>query len=128
MAHILVIDDEEHLRTIYEQYLTRDGHTVNTADNGLAAIKLLKHIPFDLVITDIVMPEQDGLGVLNELHKRADAPPVIVLSGGSLHLDSHHLLTLAKTLRAHATLTKPVSYEQLHAAVDGVLTQAKLPA
>ena len=128
MAHILVVDDEEHLRSIYEQYLTHDGHTVSTADNGLTAIKLLKHNHFDLVITDIVMPEQDGLGLLNELRKLADAPPVIVISGGSLRLDSHHLLSLAKVMKAHATLTKPVSYEQLHTAVDTVLSQSKIPA
>jgi DNA-binding NtrC family response regulator len=128
MAHILVIDDEEHLRTIYEQYLIHDGHTVSTAENGLTAIKLLNHLHFDLVITDIVMPEQDGLGVLNELHKYADAPPVIVISGGSLRLDPHQLLTLAKNLKAQKTLAKPVSYEQLHAAVDAVLAQSKLPA
>lgn len=128
MAHILVIDDEEHLRTIYEQYLIHDGHTVSTAENGLKAIKLLNHLYFDLVITDIIMPEQDGLGVLSELHNRVDAPPVIVISGGSLRLGSHQLLALAKSLKAQKTLTKPVSYEQLHAAVDTVLAQSKLPA
>lgn len=128
MAHILVVDDEEHLRTIFEQYLTHDGHTVSTADNGQNAIKLFKNNHFDLVITDIVMPEQDGLGLLNELRKLADAPPVIVISGGSLRLDSHHLLTLAKVMKAHATLTKPVSYEQMHAAVDAILAQAKISA
>lgn len=128
MAHILVVDDEEHLRAIYEQYLTHDGHTVSTASNGLKAIKLFDNTCFDLVITDIVMPDQDGLGLLNELRRRADPPPVIVISGGSLRLDSQHLLTLAKTMKAHATLTKPVSYEQMHAAVEAVLTQARLSA
>jgi len=128
MAHILVVDDEEHLRTIYEQYLTHDGHTVSTASNGLKAIKLFDNTCFDLVITDIVMPDQDGLGLLNELRRRADPPPVIVISGGSLRLDSQHLLTLAKTMKAHTTLTKPVSYEQLHAAVATVLNQSKLSA
>lgn len=123
MAHILIVDDEEHLRTIYEQYLTHDGHTVSSANNGLKAIKLLNASRFDLVITDIVMPEQDGLGLLLELRKLADPPPVIVISGGSVRLDSHQLLTLAKTMKAHATLTKPVSYEQLHAAVEAILSQ-----
>jgi len=125
MAYILVVDDEEHMRSIFEQYLAHDGHTVRTAADGLKAMKLLASETFDLMITDIVMPEQDGLGLLVELRKLADPPPVIVISGGSLQLDSQELLTLAKVMKAHATLTKPVSYEQLHAAVDGVLTQAK---
>ena len=121
MAHILVVDDEEHLRTIFEQYLTHDGHTVNSADNGLKALKLLNNNRFDLVITDIVMPDQDGLGLLIELGKLPDPPPVIVISGGSFKLDSLQLLTLAKAMKAHTTLTKPVSYEQLHAAVEETL-------
>ncbi len=128
MAHILVVDDEEHLRSIYEQYLIIDGHTVSTANNGRAALRLFNKNHFDLVITDIVMPDQDGLGLLNELYKCVAPPPVIVISGGSYRLDSRQLLTLAKALKASVTLTKPVSYEQMHAAVDEALAQAEIPA
>jgi CheY-like chemotaxis protein len=121
MAHILLVDDELQLLSIFEQYLTHDGHTVETAQNGLAALKLLTVGTFDLVITDIIMPEQDGLWVVNELHRLEKKTRIIIMTGGSQRIDRQYLLDLAKVLPVQKVLSKPISYEQMRTAVDSVL-------
>ncbi|MBV5350051.1 response regulator, partial [bacterium] len=83
MAHILVVDDEAHLRSIYEQYLIHDGHQIQTAADGLAAMKLIRSCNFDLIITDIIMPDKDGLWLVNELSIQGQTPKIIIMTGGS---------------------------------------------
>jgi CheY-like chemotaxis protein len=122
MAHILVVDDEAHLRTIFEQYLVYDGHQVQTAVDGVTAMKLLINGNFDLIITDIIMPDQDGLWLVNELSSRGQPPKIIIMTGGSQRLDQQYLLNLAKLLPVQKVLSKPVSREQLKSAVTEVLT------
>jgi len=121
MAHILVVDDEPHLRTIFEQYLRADGHQVQTAADGLAAMKLLTNGIFDLIITDIIMPEQDGLWLVNKLNTGDLAPKIIIMTGGSQRLDQRYLLNLARLLPVQQVLSKPVSREQLRSAVTEAL-------
>ena len=82
MARILVIDDELHIRTLVKAFLIQDGHEVDLAENGKEGLKLIGLNRYDLLITDIVMPEQDGLGVLMELKGQEPRIRVIVMSGG----------------------------------------------
>lgn len=121
MAHILVVDDEPQLISIFEQYLTYDGHTVRTAGDGLTGVNLFTHDNFDLVITDIVMPEQDGFWVINELRKCKKTTRIIVMTGGAPRLDQQYLLKTAECFPVQKVLSKPVSHEHLRAAVTEVL-------
>jgi len=82
MAKILLIDDDDSVRTMLRLTLAHFGHTVNAARNGREGLELFDQIEVDLVITDIVMPEKEGLEVLMELRKRKTAVKTIAISGG----------------------------------------------
>ena len=69
MASILVIDDERHIRDLLRKVLEGAGHTVKEASNGRDAMRIWRESPVDLIITDILMPEQDGLEFIRELRR-----------------------------------------------------------
>ncbi len=123
MADILLIDDDNLVRTTLANFLAHDGHTVTEACNGKEGRKLLERRRFDLVLTDIIMPEQDGLELLMSQLIQPEKTKIIAISGGSPGLSQQELLNLALKLKAAAVLSKPVSYEQLSATVTGVLSR-----
>lgn len=122
MSHILVIDDEPRLRELVRSFLQIDGHDVVTAENGREGLRMAEATRFDLVITDIIMPEQDGFEVIQALVSQTGAPKVIGITGGSRNLRSDYLLNMAQLLGSVKVLKKPLSYEILHAAVAEVLS------
>ena len=121
MARILVIDDEPQIRLILENILTRDGHQVDLAENGKIGLKMFEINAYDLLITDIVMPEQDGIEVIMAISKKTPRLKVIAISGGSLRLDQDNLLLIARALRVQEVLKKPINYELLLTTVHNVL-------
>ena len=121
MAKILLIDDDEQVLKVFTSFLEREHHDISTAVDGIQGIKLLEDQQFDLVITDVIMPEQDGLGVLIWLLDRTNRPKVIAISGGSVSLDQSYLLTMCKKLHADKVLQKPVDSITLTSAVHEVL-------
>ena len=121
MARILLIDDEEHIRITLKTLLEHDGHVVSTAANGKAGLKLVEKEEFDLVISDIIMPEQDGFEVIKSLLKRENPPKIIAMSGGSKDIDQSYLLAMANLMRSNKVLSKPFSHETLREAVRDVL-------
>lgn len=123
MARILIIDDDDTLRGIIAKSLTHAGHTVSQANNGRKGVALFKSAPTDLVITDLVMPEQEGMETIKVLHAGFPDLPIIAMSGG---LDGSPLyLDLTRRLGARITLTKPFTLQQLKVAIDEIL--ASLP-
>lgn len=122
MASILLIDDDIQVRQVLEGFLTHDGHQVHCAVNGKEANKLMKTKSFDLVLTDIVMPEQDGFEVIMHLLIQPDRPRIIAISGGSPVLSQQILLNIATRMPIERVLSKPISYEQLSTAVSEVLS------
>jgi DNA-binding response OmpR family regulator len=80
MSKILVVDDEERVRTFLSRSLVTDGHSVVTAPDGQAALDALDAETISLVLLDLVMPHRNGLEVLADLRSRGDSTPVIVLS------------------------------------------------
>ena len=120
MARILIIDDDPQIVKLMTAYLQREGHEVVTAADGKQGIRQLAAQQFDLVITDIVMPEQDGLEVLSWLRKQPQCPKIIAISGGSVRLDQDLMLKMARFL-ADKVMPKPVDCETLTAAVRGLL-------
>jgi CheY-like chemotaxis protein len=114
MARILVIDDEQEVRLVLQKVLTDAGHDVVSASDGADGLKQFRASPADLVITDLYMPNQEGIETMRQLRMEGPDVPIIVISG---HPDAGAVLAVARWLGAAATLTKPFSSEDLLSAV-----------
>jgi len=121
MAKILIIDDDLLLLKVMISLLEEEIHDISAATDGIQGIKLLEAQRFDLVITDVIMPEEDGLGILKWLLTQPVRPKVIAMSGGSAALDQSFILDMCRRLRADKILPKPVDVETLLNAVNEVL-------
>ena len=117
MARILVIDDEEPIRRLLDQALTAEGHEVLAASDGKEALRLQQATPVDLVITDILMPKQDGLEVIMALKREVPGIKVIAMSGGGRFIQAG-ALQMAEPLGAFATLRKPFALEAMLETVN----------
>lgn len=113
---ILVVDDEEELRDLIRILLTTAGHTVTCACNGKDARPALARGRFDVVLTDLLMPECDGLEFIGELTKKFPAVRIVAMSGGG-HVTGDQYLMMAKSFGAHVLLRKPFGHEGLLAAI-----------
>lgn len=120
MARILLIDDEDDVREMFSEVLVRDGHEVVSLANGNGAAAQDGHPPPDLVITDILMPERDGMEVICALRRHAPETKIIAISGGCL-LGPALYLKAAEVLGADRTLAKPIAGAELIAAVHELL-------
>ena len=120
MASILVVEDDEALRRLFEQMLVRAGHEVTIASDGAQALKLIDTTAFDVMITDLIMPEMEGLSLLRELRKKKLPLKVIAMSGGGRGAAVDYL-EMAVMLGAAATLPKPFTFQQLGDVVARVL-------
>ncbi len=120
MARILVIDDDPWVLKIFQQILEIEGHEVITAANGQEGLDHFRQAPFDLVITDMVMPVKDGLKLIMELEKEFPNVPTIAISGGGV-IEAKRYLTLAESIGTKMTLSKPITKEELVAAVNAAL-------
>jgi len=114
MATILIIDDEEIIRVLLRSALEEAGYEVTEAANGREGLELYRHRPMDLVITDIVMPEMNGLDMLLELTREFLHTKVIAISGAE---GEKNVLDVAKLLGARQTFQKPFSMPHLLGAV-----------
>jgi two-component system response regulator (stage 0 sporulation protein F) len=114
MAMILIIDDEETIRVLLRSALQAEGYEVVEAVNGREGLERYRHKPADLVITDILMPELNGLDMLLELTREFLHAKVIAISGAG---EKKHLLDVAKLLGARQTFQKPFGIQQLLGAV-----------
>jgi CheY-like chemotaxis protein len=123
MAHILVIDDEQMLRRTLRALLERAGHTVVEAEDGKEGLAQFGIQKPDLVLTDIIMPNSDGVETIGEIRRRAPETPIIAMSGGG-SIGGDLFLTLAEQLGASATLAKPIRQAELIAAVERALKPA----
>ena len=121
MARILAIDDEEDIRNIIKKLLTVDGHAVDTAKDGNDGLKLFGKSTYQVVITDIIMPEKDGLEVLQSLRKTYMGLGIIVITGGSPKLSINDLEHVATVLGADRVLVKPLNYDLLRSSVRELL-------
>jgi CheY-like chemotaxis protein len=105
MAHLLVIDDDAGVREVIRLYLDGSGHRVIEAKDGYAGIKAFAQASFDLVITDIFMPDQDGIETIRMLRKLRPTIKIIAISGGIV--GDKLYLREAKSLGADCVLPKP---------------------
>jgi CheY-like chemotaxis protein len=116
---ILVMDDDAIILGVLAEMLKTAGYEVAAASNGKEGLKLYRETPFDLVITDLFMPDKDGLEVIMELRRDFPEAKIIMLSAGSAYGDSS--LETSKFLGAARTLRKPFMENQLLEVVREVL-------
>ena len=119
MARVLIVEDDESFRALLKETLLAAGHVATEAASGREAIRALRLEPPDVVLTDLVMPDQDGIEIIMMLPKEIPEVPVIAMSGGLAN--SPLYLDLAKKLGARQVLSKPFAAEQLFAALQGAL-------
>lgn len=112
MARVLVIDDDDQIREMLRKSLELHGHEVLDAPNGKEGIELFNEKGADLVITDIIMPEKEGVETIKELRNDAPDLKIIAISGGG-NLDPRLYLRLAEGSGAIRTFVKPFSLKEL---------------
>ena len=120
MKRILLIEDDELVRTMLRKTLERAGYEVAEAPDGRKGIALQNEKPADLIITDILMPDQEGLETIIEVTRTFPKMKMIAISGGG-RVDSEYYLRMAKQFGAIQTFTKPIDREKLLAAVQELL-------
>jgi CheY-like chemotaxis protein len=112
MAKILLVDDDELVLYALNKVLHKAGHDVLEAQNGEKALDVLKNENPDILITDIVMPEMEGIELIRRLIESHPDLPFIAMSGGSRQIDTSYL-SFAKEFGAYATLEKPFDEQEL---------------
>ena len=120
MRRILIIDDDHHILLMIKKMLERAGFEVELASNGNRGLELFKRVPVDLVITDIIMPEKEGLETIREMRKLRSDLKIIAMSGGG-KISSDNYLEAAKIFGANRVLGKPFSQKQIVTAVQDLL-------
>ena len=107
MPKILIVDDDEHVLAVYARILSEAGFDVVTARDGIEGLRVYHDQGADLVIMDIIMPEQEGLGSIRELRKEDAEVKIIAISGGG-RIDPSDYLSVAETFGANLSLAKPI--------------------
>jgi DNA-binding response OmpR family regulator len=122
LARILIMDDEEEIRSIIKRALTMAGHDVVEAEDGAVGTRLFEASHFDLVVTDLLMPEKEGIETILELRENHPDLRILVVSGGMAG-DRLGPLGDAVALGADAALPKPFTISELVEAVNGLLSK-----
>ncbi len=120
MPSVLIIEDDEAIREMLGQVLGREGFAVVTAANGRAALDVMREQTVQLVITDILMPEKEGIETIFELRRDYPGVKVIAISGGG-RFEPQTYLDLAGKIGADRTLSKPFSPTHLLEVIQEVL-------
>jgi len=129
MANVLLVEDEALIVAVLSSAITRQGHTCVTASNGKEGLKRFSEDSFDLVITDIVMPEKEGLEIIVTMRRTMPDVKIIAMSGGG-RTGTAEYLHAAETLGAMATLKKPIRLADFVSVLDRCLkasSGARLP-
>jgi CheY-like chemotaxis protein len=117
---ILVVDDDPEIRELLKLLLETRDYEVALAEDGRKAARAIAQRPFDLAMTDLLMPERDGLEFIREVHRAHPALKIIAMSGGG-HIAGEAYLKMARAFGAGAVLEKPFGPEELWQAIAAVL-------
>ena len=120
MKRILLIDDDAAVRLTVGEVLDRAGYEVHSADDGRSGLELFQRNDFDLLITDLLMPEQDGLETIMALRRGRAPLKIMVISGCGQSLGPEYM-KIARHLGADSTLAKPFTRDELLTAVADLL-------
>ena len=117
MKRILVVDDDAAIRGMLKQMLEREDYQVTCASNGQEALDLLPQVKAEVVITDLIMPDKEGIELIRELKMSYPDLPIIAMSGGNPRINSHLHLKMAGLLGARVCFQKPLRRAELLAAL-----------
>lgn len=119
---ILVAEDNASVLKLLAEVLTHGGYHVIPAENGQSAIRKFRDNKIDLVITDVVMPDTDGLELIMSIRTKSPSTPIIAMSGSySILLNKDNYLTMARGLGADRVFTKPIQISELLTTVGELL-------
>jgi CheY-like chemotaxis protein len=121
MPSVLVVDDEDQLRQLIREILEQAGYQVTEARDGKEALLQYRLAPADVVIMDILMPEQDGLETTSTLRREFPNVKIIAITGSSEMIGILSFLDVAKMLGAHRALQKPFEMQTLLDTVQAEL-------
>lgn len=124
MATILVIDDDAAVRRVLVRSLAAEGHEVLEAENGSSGLARFRERAPELVITDIVMPQTEGIETIREIRRAAPQVKILAISGSSPP-NSGHYLDVAKKLGADVTLMKPIRPAELRDVVAALIDDSR---
>ncbi len=119
-AHLLVVDDDDRIRTLLQRYLTGLGHSVTVARDAIQARALIDSLVFDLIVLDIMMPGEDGISLTRGLRAERDTPIILLTARG----DANHRIE-GLSAGADDYLAKPFEPEELALRIAAVLKRAR---
>lgn len=122
MAHVMIIDDDQYVRSVVKQMLEVDGYEVTEAEDGRKGYEKHKENQADLIITDIIMPEEGGLETIMKIKRDYPETKIIAISGGG-RIVQVDFLAIAKNLGVTKTMQKPLERIELLKAVKEALAQ-----
>jgi CheY-like chemotaxis protein len=122
MPRLLIIDDDDDLRLMLRVLFQSAHYEVVDAHNGREGLRVMEQQPADLVITDLIMPEQEGIETIMALRRRYPTLRIVAISGGG-HGTGINYLELARRVGANRALTKPVGNDELLQHVKELLEQ-----
>ncbi len=117
MKKILLIDDDELVRYSLVRGLEQFDYQIVELENGLKALKAIESEQPDIMITDLIMPEQEGIATIRQVHKSYPNLSIIAISGGGRNIGAEHL-DIAQALGASATLSKPLDIQELNTLIE----------
>lgn len=118
MAHILLIDDNAMVRETINEMLASAGHGVDEAPDGSAGLRKFAAGKYDVVISDVFMPGEDGIVTIRKIRREDSDVGIVAISGGGYRDSAEDVLRVTVDVGADCTLAKPFSRKQLLAAVD----------
>src|SRR3954470_228080 len=116
-TRVLVVDDNDDMRESMELLLGREGFEVEAAPNGAAAVRIQRERPARLMITDLLMPEKDGIETIEHFRRDFPGVKIIAMSGGGVRVRGERYLSTAGIAGADATLRKPFEPSELLSTV-----------
>ena len=119
--NILLVEDSPEVSLSVREILASVGHDVDDVANGKEALAKLADHSYDMVVSDIWMPEMDGISLLKEIRGAGNDVPVVVISGGAPNAPLTYTAPLASTFGANAVIYKPFEKEELLKTIDAVM-------
>ena len=120
MGKILIIDDEPYILLMLKKMLEKSGHEVELAINGREGMDLFEEKPADMIITDIIMPDKEGLEIILEMRNAHPDLKIIAISGGG-RVSPESYLECAKHFGAERVFQKPFTQKEIVTAVNDLL-------
>jgi DNA-binding NtrC family response regulator len=117
---IIVVDDDDDLRESLVELLQEEGHQVDSVNSAKLSLKKITSKHYDLLISDVLMPEMDGIELLQELVSIGFQGKTLIMSGGG-RISSEDYLVIAENLDADGTIKKPFSSEDLFSTIERII-------